>query len=222
LNDLLRAFCRARPRHLFYGSPAFVPATDASATQIPAIAFPNIPGGIEWAVRLSVPRVDLHAQSASLPPEMTLQPGQFSARIRAEICLDCRQIVIDRQPPRPEDPRPDDDDKSPNDDFPDQPKGTHPLRELTCWRLALFAIGHLQNVFTMSGEDAIALNVDQVEIVDIEPNALESLLECLLMMILQGALAGIRLPVRDLAFEPFAPAGPPFIEDHQVKLRGNV
>lgn len=219
LNDLITAFCTDRPRYLVYGSPAFVPATTVAETTMPAIAFPGVPGGIQWRVRFDIPRVDLFKQSSPLPPELTLTPNHFSLRVAAEICLDCRRLKIDPRPPRPthgDKPR---DDRS-NDDRPkdDVRRGS----ELTCCRLQVFAVGHLEHVLTSTGEDAIALAVDAVEIVDIKPDELESLLECLLFMILQAVLAEIRLPLRALragAFQLTVTVGP-FIEDDQIKARG--
>ena len=75
-----------------------------------------------------------------------------------------------------------------------------------------------------TGEDAIAFAVDQVEIVDIKPDELESFLECPLFMILQAVLSTIRLPLRALragAFQLSLAVGP-LIEDDSIKARGNV
>src|SRR5258705_10860111 len=84
LNDLITAFCTARPHFLAYGSPSFVPVTTVAETAMAAIDFPGVPGGIQWRVRLSIPRVDLFKQTTPLPPELTLGPGQFSAQIDVE------------------------------------------------------------------------------------------------------------------------------------------
>lgn len=218
LNDLLTAFCTDRPRYLSYGSPSFVPATTAAETSMQAIPFPGVPGGIQWRVRLSIPHIDLFKQTDFLPPELSLNAGQFSASLSVEICLDCRRLRIDPKPPRP----PREKDEKPRRD--DKDEGGHPLAELTCFKLDVFAIGHLEHVLAETGEDAIAFGVDQVEIVDIKPEELEALLECLLFMILQAVLANIRLPLRALragAFQLSLVAGP-LIEDDQVKMRGNV
>lgn len=217
LNDVLTAFCTDRPRYLAYGSPSFVPVTTVAETTMSSIAFPGVPGGIQWRIRLSIPRVDLFKQTASLPPELTLKPGEFSARIDAELCLDCRRLKIDPKAPRPGHGKPDrpHDDHRPQDD-------RHPIRELTCCRLSVFAVGHLEHVMASTGEDAIALAVDAVEIVDIAPPELEAVLECLLFMILQAVLAEIRLPLRALragAFQLALTQGP-LIEDDQIKVRG--
>ena len=219
INDVLTAFFTARPRYLAYGSPSFVPATTIAETAMPAIGFPGVPGGINWRLRLSVPRIDLFKQSMPLPPQLTLNPGQFSAEITAELCIDCRRIKIDPKPPRPKER-----DEREKDRDPREKDDPHPISELTCFKLELFVIGHIEHVLASTGEDAVAFAVDAVEIVDITPDALESFLECLMFMILQAVLAGIRLPLPALragAFHLSIVTGP-FIEDDQIKVRGNV
>lgn len=215
INDMLTAFCNARPRYLHYGSPSFTPMTTAAETRMDAIQFPGIPGGIQWRLRLSIPQVDLFKQTRPLPPELALGPGQFTAQIDAELCLECRKIKIDPKPPRPDRGR----------DNPDNPThdDKHARAELTCFKLQVFALGHLEHVMTVSG-DGIAFAIDAVEIVDIKPDELESFLECLMFLILQAVLAGIRLPLQALragAFQLIPTVGP-FIEDDQVKARGIV
>jgi hypothetical protein len=221
LNDLLTAFCTDRPRYLVYGSPSFVAGTTVAETSMPAIAFPGIPGGIQWRLRLTIPRVDLFKQTSALPPELTpLAPGHFSLRLGVELCLDCRHLKIDPRPPRSQDGKEGQESRKQSEPKPDR---RHPLEELTCCRLQVFGVGHLQHVLTTAGEDAIALVVDQVELVDIAPDEVESILECLLFMILQAVLAGIRLPLRALrvgAFSLSVTQGP-LIEDDQVKARGS-
>jgi len=219
INDMLTAFCNARPRYLAYGSPAFTPVTTVAETRMDAIAFPGVPSGIQWRIRLSIPRIDLFKQTRSLPPELTLGPGQFSAAIDAELCIECRKIKIDPKPPRPDKSR-DQGHDNPNDPTRDD---KHPLSELTCFKLQVFAIGHLEHVATVAG-DGIAFAVDAVEIVDIKPDELESFLECLMFIILQAVLAGIRLPLSALragAFQLIPTVGP-LIEDDQIKARGVV
>jgi len=75
LNDILSAFCIARPRYLVYGSPSFVPVTTVAETSMPAIAFPGVPGGIQWRITLSIPRIDLFKQTSVLPPTTQLGAG---------------------------------------------------------------------------------------------------------------------------------------------------
>src|SRR3546814_6187365 len=70
-----------------------------------AIPFPGIPGGINWRIRLDIPRIDLFKQTDPLPPELSMGPGQFSGSLDVELCIDCRRLRIDPKPPRPKDPR---------------------------------------------------------------------------------------------------------------------
>lgn len=217
LNDFITAFCTDRPRYLVYGSPAFVPATSVAETAMAAIPFPGVPGGIQWRVRLGIPKIDLFDQDDGLPPELNLNPGQFSGQIEVELCIDCRRLRLDPKDPRPNDPR---DDNPDNPDDPDQPP---PVDKPTCFALRVFLVGHLERTIAPGGADAVALVVDQVEIVDIEPDPLESFLECLLFMILQAALAEIRLPLEALRVGAFqlTPVVGPLIEEDQIKMRGN-
>ena len=137
--------------------------------------------------------------------------------LAVELCLDCRRLKIDPRPPRG---KPNEKDPTGNDAG--RPDGRHPIAELTCCRLKVFAVGHIQHVLSSTGEDSIALAVDAVEIVDIAPDEVEALLECFLFMILQAVLAEIRLPLRALragAFQLVVTQGP-LIEDDQIKARG--
>jgi hypothetical protein len=66
--------------------------------------------------------------------------------------------------------------------------------------------------------------VDQVELVDITPDSLESLLECLLRMILDAALAQVVLPLQALragAFKLVVVNGP-LIDDDRIQVFGNL
>ncbi len=198
LNDLLTAVCRSRPRYLKYGSPAFVPATSVDATAMPAIDFPGLPGGIQWLVRLTIPRVDCYEQSSPLPTELQLAPGQFSIKLGVELCVDCGQKA---QPITHVDPA-----------------------VPTCCALEVAGVGHPVATTTSDGQAAVALAVDAIEIADIAPDALETVLECIILRVVQAAVAQMRLPVRALragAFQLALTYGP-VIEDNQIKVRGNI
>ena len=207
LNDLLQAFCVSRPRHLTYGTPAFVPTTTVNETRIDAIPFPGIPGGIQWRIRLSIPKVDLFTQSTPLPPELSLTKDHFSAAVGVDLCISCSKLGIGAEANKP------------------SHEGTsQTISEMSCCRLQVFAIGHIQRVFASNGEDAVTLAIDKIELVDVTPPGLESLLECFLFMILQSALANIQLPLRALragAFQLALTQGP-FVDEDQIKIRGTV
>lgn len=208
LNDMLRAFFMARPRYLRYGSPAFVPATNFAATQTAAIAFPGIPGGIDWSVRFGLPRIDLHPQTAQLPPQLGLPPGGFALHTDVELCLSCVKRRDDRGTGKPG-----------RDDKP-----SNSLGEVICTKLEVFALGHLDSWHDASGNGEVRLRVDAVELVDITPDSLESLLECLIRMLLDAALAQVYLPLQALRAGAFqlAIAQGPLIEGDHVLARGNV
>lgn len=209
LNTLVQAFFSARPRHRHYGSPTFVPATTVAETQMGAIPFPGVPGGIQWRVRFEVPRIDLYKQSATLPPPLVLNPGQFSLRTAVEICLNCVRSK-DQRPPKG---GRDDKDTPP-------PKPDH----VVCTKLEVYGTGHLDAWSDAAGNGEVRLRVDEVEIVDITPDSLESLLECLLRMVLDAALAQVVLPLQALragAFQLVVAQGP-LIDDDRVLVFGNL
>lgn len=211
LNDLLRAFFTARPRHLNYGSPGFVSATTAAATQIPAIPFPGVPGGIDWSVQLELPIVDLHPQTAGLPPELTFGLGQVSVQTKVRLCIAC-ETFRDNQDDKHDD-KPKDDRKDPG-----RGKAKGP-----CFDVKVFALGHVERVFGPDGESVIIV-IDVIELVDIEPNEFESVIECLMLQVLRAILADVRLPLETLragAFSLTLVRGPE-VEDDQIKVYGNV
>lgn len=227
LNDLVTAICQTRPHLLSYGSPAFVPVSDVNDTQMPPIQFPGS-GGIQWHVRFSVPHVDLFDQDAPLPAELSLGPGQFSLSTKVELCVDCRKG------------RGRDDDHGGHDDHdghghdgpddPDRPKPDRPwddkpgkVENPMCTALELFAVGHLVGTST-GGQPAVGFAVDAVEIVDVHPDDLESVLECLLEQILRAAIAQVRIPVSALRAGAFTltPTVGPLIETDVVLARGNL
>lgn len=210
LNDMLTAFFSARPRYARYGSPAFVPATTANETQMSAILFPGVPGGIQWRVAFSTPRVDLFKQTAQLPPQLALAPGQFGLRTRVQLCLNCAHRRDDR--PTPGKPTHDRQDPPPKAD------------NVVCTELDVHGIGHIDAWSDSAGNGEVRLRVDQVELVDITPDSLESLLECLLRMILDASLAQVVLPLQALRAGAFklVVANGPLIDDDRIQVFGNL
>ena len=88
-NKALQAFFGARPHYLHYGSVPFVAASSVSVTQVPPIAFPGVPGGIPYAIDLTVPAVDLYPPDGALPPPLALGPDQLSIETEVTITLGC-------------------------------------------------------------------------------------------------------------------------------------
>jgi hypothetical protein len=121
--------------------------------------------------------------------------------------------------PKPDDPQPDDrGDKQWRDDRDDWGKARNPM----CCKLGVYAVGHLVSTW-VGGQQAIGFAVDSVEIVDVTPNALESVLECLLTMILRSVLATLSLPVSALQLDAFTltPTEGPLIDVNRVLARGD-
>jgi hypothetical protein len=229
LNDLLRRFFTTRPKYLNYGSPGFVAATTVNSTQMPAIQFPGIPGGIDWSVRIDLPRVDAHPQSTGLPPELDpLAAQRLSVHTKVEICVDCSdhgRPGREERPPETGHHHPDErqpDGREPGKhEHPDKP----PRGDLkpTCFAVEVFAVTHAERTSSVDG-DAVRLIVDDLELVDIEPNRLESVIECLLLKILRAVLASVRLPLTALRAGAFqlVPTAGPGVEDHSVEMFGAV
>lgn len=237
LNDLIAAVCTTRPHLLSYGSPAFVPAPSVSATQMAPIPFPGSPG-LQWSVQLRTPVLDLFDQDVALPPELSLGAGQFSLSTQVRLCVDCASRG--RNEPTGKDPRsdhpqghdhPDHDPKEPDpkepdhrDDsrWPDDRDDWGKARNPMCCRLDVHAVGHLVSTW-VGGQPAIGFALDSVEIVDIEPNALESVIECLLAMVLRSVLATMSLPVHALELGAFTltPTVGPLIDVDRVLARGD-
>lgn len=239
-NDFLRALFSARPKLLNYASPPFASATTVGVTVMPAIAFPGVPGGLGWAVGFSIPELDFFPQSAGLPPELpSLTANHLSLRTKVTLivnCAECRDMdqhdVKDERERRERAGEEYDDrrdrwhDEIERDDQP--PIFTHriprcdsqPIRAT----LEVHAIARPVVNYFGPGNGELTFRLEAIEIVDIGPDELESVVECLLRMILQAVLATVRLPFKAItagAFSISLTRGPE-IADDQVKLWGTL
>jgi hypothetical protein len=198
VNDFMTAFFNARPRHLVYGTPAFVPATTVSATSISAMSFPGVPGGIDLLVVFSPPTVDLHPDSSGGASPLPPGPGEFAIHTKVRLTVACKRAR--------------------------RPNEHETAFEPISTSLELFAAGApLVNVFGL-GAGEIRFHLDRLEIVDIKPDSLESVLECLLLMMLRAALLNFRLPFSALSigFVKLILKNGQLIENDQVKVFGDV
>jgi hypothetical protein len=198
INDLLRAFFLARPRYLHYGTPAFVPTTTVNATSIPAVMFPGVPGGIHFALHFSIPTVDVHPDNSGGAAPLVPGPGQFTIKTMVEIVVQCGT-------------------RRPNDDRP--PSG--PILNV---KLDVVGLCAPVVISSAPGTGEIGIQLDKIEITDIKPDELESIVECVLLMVLQAVLANVRLPFNVWttgAFGLILLAGP-LAEQDQIKVRGNA
>jgi hypothetical protein len=214
-NDFLRALFTARPRLLNYASDPFVTSTSIAITHMAPIAFPGVSGGLGWAISFSIPEVDFFPQTVGLAPQLPkLAANQLSVRTKVTIIVNCAECS--NRDPR-DDPQPNTD----NDRAGRIPRCRAEPNEVT---LEVQAIGRPVATYFGPGTGEVSLKVDAIEIIDITPDELETVLECLLRMILQAVLDTIRLPFHALSAGAFTLAltRGPEIADDQLKVWGTT
>lgn len=201
INDLIQAFYQSRRRYFVYATPIFTPATTAQITQIPTISFPGISGGIQFAIAFNQPKIDLYPDSGGSSTVLLPPSGKFTISAEVNLFVVCglkaRDINVTHG-------KPDD-------------SATASSIESTTLTV------HAQGAIITDGNN-IAFQVDEIEIVDITPDSLESVMECIIRMILNASLANIRIPIPALSFDAFSLTltDGPRIEDDQVKVWGVI
>lgn len=155
-----------------FGNPIFT-----ELPYLPVIGTDSPPIGLGFAVQLVRFQVDLHPSNRiSLPPELgpKLKPQRLAMELRvcgAVVCPEPKTLdaIPVTKPTGQKDP-----------DRPDTPPPLVPVPgRLNCFCLDLFAVGHVAREF-IAGEEKMLAKVDGIEIVDVEPDKLESNLECYL------------------------------------------
>ena len=230
LNDLIKAVVRTRPHLLAYGSPAFVPTSTVHESRMDAIDFPGT-GGIEWRVEFVEPLLDLYDEDVALASPLTLEKGQFSLSTGVVLCVDCpskgrdpRDLRKDRDRDREKEleqerEREKELERERGKDERPHSKAENPI----CCKLDVQAVGELVNLYA-GGERAIGFRLTQLELIDITPDDLESVLECLLGQILRAVLSQIRLPLSAIRAGAFTltPTEGPLVEVDEVIARGDL
>jgi hypothetical protein len=196
-NRALDAFFGARPHYLHYGSSPFVTASSTSVTQVPTIAFPGTPGGIPYAIDLTVPVVDLFPPDGALPMPLVLGPDQLSIATRVTITLGCTTGTGNPK------------------------RGTVTPVATT---LDAIAIADPVSRYFSPGVGDVSFHVDQVLIPEIAPPSLQAVLDCLVRMILNAVLSGVRLlfNIIDAGFVKLILEAGPTIADNQIEIWGDV
>lgn len=85
--------------------------------------------------------------------------------------------------------------------------------------LGVCALGHLERV-----GNEILLIIDQIEIKDIQPDRLETVLECMLLQILRTVVADLRIPYRNVFIQvgTLSPQGNVRLADDQARAFANI
>jgi hypothetical protein len=172
-----------------------------------------VSGGLGWAVSFSIPELDFFPQTLPLPPELPgIGVGGLSIRTKVTLivnCAECQkreggQLATHLEPPGK-----------------DVPRCKAEPTEVT---LEVFGLGRPLVNYSGPGTGEIGFRVDAIELVDVAPDELESLLECLIRMVLQAVLDTVRLPFRALSAGAFTLAltRGPEIADDQLKAWGTV
>lgn len=199
INTFLKALFTARPHYLNYGSPVFVPANTVSATTMAPIQFPGVPGGIQYAVAFSIPTVDLFPPDGGSTSPIPPKKNQFGLHTKVRLVLGCMTWTGQRGD-----------------------KGGQMLPIIA--DLDVWALGEIVPHYFGPGTGYISLQVDDVRIPAIQPKNLQAIIDCLIRMMLNGALANVQLPFHALsagAFNLILEAGP-VIDDDQVQVWGSI
>lgn len=207
MNVIIEAFRIARPRLFSYGSSALggglAPAPTSLMSDI------TIPGtSVAFPIRIDFPFLKIDCFPANpgsgLPPELTpLAVDEFSIEAIVELTVLCCRRV------------------------PDPDISTHEpqeCEELTA-KLALWAIGSPTATPAGGGVTNLGLTVRAVEIVEIDPNELENILECLLKMILdQAVLPRITFALDKITTDFFTLvlADGPHVDEDRIFALGDV
>jgi hypothetical protein len=159
---------------------------------------PGVPGGIAYAVDLTLPVVDLYPPDGPLPPPLVLGPDQLSLTTEATITIGCTAGQSS-----------------------DGKRGqVMPVSTV----LDVTAIGHPVSVYFSPGVGYVRFQLDQVLIENVAPPSLQAVLDCLLEMILSAVLSSVELPfnIIDVNFFKLILEAGPTIADNQIEIWGDV
>jgi len=225
INTLFLYLQQQRSRLFNYGTQYFVAhkkelcvplGKKQTLTVESPIPVPGTEGlvGLEYGLQLTDLHIDLHPQDAQLPPELSLPAQHFSFSATLHLTIPFPKIPPDWEP-TPEDHR--------------RPP-TFQLEDPFCCKLQVFLVGGVEKVTDwVPAEgifaDFVRMTVEQVEIVDIAPDCLETILERYSLLTLRhGILNKLEYRVTQLALA-FIEVGlsqsvspNPSIEDNQIKL----
>jgi hypothetical protein len=202
VNTFLKAFFTTRPRFRRFGSPHFVPTTTSTATEISAIAFPGIGGGIQYELIFGIPVADLFPPDAVSPtPPLVPSPNGLTVHDKLELIVGCSTGT-----------------DKPGDD--NRPGPLTPLKTL----LDVWAKGHPTSTFFSAGVGDVSFVLDAVRIPTIKPATFESVIDCIVRMVLEAILENAQLPFKIITVDTIQlilEAGP-LIAANQIQIWGDI
>jgi hypothetical protein len=200
INTFLTALFTARPHYLHYGSSAFVPVSTVNATNMSTIPFPGVPGGIQYAVDFTIPVIDLFPPNAGSGSPIPSAINQFGLKTTVRLTLGCMTWTAAKG----------------ND------RGGQMVPIFV--DLDVWALGELVATYYGPGTGYVALEVLEIRIPSIKPEGFEAVIDCLIRMMLNGALANVQLPFHALslgAFQLILQQGPEIV-NNEVEVWGDI
>jgi len=210
VNKFIQNLALARPHYFTFATSGLGGGT-SSVGLLPPLTIPGAGYGLNYGIRIHIPRVDFFKQDLALPPPLVLKPNQFSVTTGARICIDC---IAERVKDFKGDQRGEGDNPRP-------PPGRGG-KNLLCADLRVWGVGH-PTVDPVSATDSyVGLAVDAIVVKDI--GDLEQIAECVALDVLNALLAKARYLVKRQVFGAFAffLAAGPKIEDDQFKVWGTI
>ena len=200
INTFLKDLFTTRPHYLNYGSPAFVPANTVNATSVAAIPFPGVPTGIQFAVSFGIPTVDLFPPDAGTLSPIPPGPNQLGLHTKVRLTVGCYTWNSD-----------------PGNDKRGQMVPI--FVDLDVW-----AFGQIVSHYFGPGTGFITFQLINVRIPGIKPEGLESVIDCIIRMMLNALLENVQLPFHVLSagvFQLILEQGPTIDQD-QVEVWGDI
>jgi len=154
-----------------YGNPIFT-----VESYLPVLGADSPPVGLSFCAQLTEAKLDFHPSNAvALPAELSppLKAQHFALHLRICASIGCpSDKEVDRIQPTSTSPRT-------SDVGLKQPPPVILHGKLNCFCLDVFAVGHFEHVSVL-GKDSLMGKVDDLDIVDIKPDALEANIICYL------------------------------------------
>lgn len=197
IDHFLDVFFTARPHLLAYGTP-FYATNPTQVTLVDTSSLPSFLSGIQFLIRFSTPTVDITPADSSTE---LLPPGtdQFTVFIEVELRLFC------------------------GEGLPGRGNGEQGGHEIVA-KLGLAALCAPDVTDSSPGTGSIGVNLIEVKVSGIAPDAIEQILECILAALLRWAFAQVRVP-----FQVFTVGGVsltlqegPVAAEDQIEVRGDI